>query len=119
MQALVDRVVLFETEAPRLRSVDYRAHERGLAADTAEIERQGHTVSLAALDVDAERITINGIEHVRVLRAEAADYKTRVGPVTIPRSLFRPVGERNAQTVNTVTLPVGLTRTSPASMASP
>ena len=107
MQALVDRVVLFETEAPKQRSVDYRAHERGVAADTAEIERQGHAISLTALDVDADRIRINRVEHVRVLRAEPADYKTRVGPVAIPRSLFRPVGERNAPTVNTVTLRSG------------
>lgn len=107
LQAFVDRVTRFETEAPRQRSVDYRAHERALAADAAEIERQGHVVSLSALDVDAERIRVNDVLHVRVLRAEPADYKTRVGPVAITRSLFRRAGQRNAATVNTVTLRSG------------
>src|SRR6266545_7358411 len=79
VRAFVDRVIGFGTEAPRQRTLDYRAHERALAADAAEIERQGHAVSLSALDVDAERIRINGVEHVRVLRADPAEYKTRVG----------------------------------------
>jgi len=107
LQAFVDRVTRFEREAPRQRGVDYRAHERALAAAAAEIERQGHAVSLSALEMDAERIRVNGVEHARVLRAEPADYKTRVGPVSIARSLFRPVGERNAPTVNTVSLRSG------------
>jgi hypothetical protein len=105
--AMVERVITFETEAPKQRSVDYRAHERALAADAGEIERQAHVVSLSALDVDAERIRIDGVGHTRVLHAEPAEYKTRVGPVPIVRSLFRPEGARNAATVNTVTLRTG------------
>jgi hypothetical protein len=107
MQAMAERVISFETEAPKRRSVDYRAHERALAEDAAEIERQAHVLSLSALDVDAERIRIDGVMHVRVLRAEAADYKTRVGPVSVVRGLFRAEGKRNSKTVNTVTLRSG------------
>lgn len=107
VRAFVEHVIAFETEAPRQRGVDYLAHERVLAVDAAAIEREGHAVSLSALDVDAERIRINGVPHVRVLRGEPADYKTRVGPVAVARSLFRAVGKRNAATVNTVTLRCG------------
>jgi hypothetical protein len=107
VKALVEHVIAFETEAPRQRCVDYRAHEATLAADAAAIEREAHGVSLAALDVDAERIRINGVLYVRVLRADPAAYNTRVGPVLVTRGLFRPEGERNAKTVNTVTLRTG------------
>lgn len=107
LQAFVDRVTVFETEAPRQRGVEYRIHEAALASDAAAIEREGHVVSLTALDIDAERIRVNGIEHARVLRAVPAFYKTRVGPVSIARALFRPLGKRNAKTVNTVTLRCG------------
>lgn len=107
LQRMVDCVIAFETEAPKQRGVNYRDHERKLAEHAGEIERASHGVSLAALDVDAERIVIDGVRHVRVLRAEAAEYKTRVGPVPVVRSLFRAEGARNARTVNTVTLRSG------------
>jgi hypothetical protein len=107
MRAMVDAVTRFETEAPRQRGIDYRAHERVLAGYAAQMEREAHAASMSALDVGAERIRINGVPHVRVLEAEPATYKTRVGPVEVARSLFRPEGKRNAKTVNTVTLRSG------------
>jgi hypothetical protein len=107
MQTMADAVANFEREAPRQRGVVYRAHERLLAGHAAGIEREAHVVSLSALDVDAERIRINGVAHVRVLQAVPAAYMTRVGPVPIVRSLYRAEGERNAKTVNTVTLRSG------------
>lgn len=107
IRAAVDRVTSFEIEAPRLRTIDYRAHEAAIAADVAAIERAAHAVSLAALDMDVERIRIDGVLHVRVLRADPGTYNSRVGPVSVTRSLFRREGERNAKTVNTVTLRSG------------
>lgn len=107
VEKMRDGVIAFEAEAPKQRGVDYRAHERALAGHAGEIERQAHSSSLAALDVDAERILIDGVAHVRVLRADPAEYKSRVGPVPVVRSLFRPEGKRNAKTVNTVTLRSG------------
>jgi hypothetical protein len=41
------------------------------------------------------------------VEAETAQYKTRVGPVSVSRGLFRRDGARNAKTVNTVTLRSG------------
>ncbi len=107
MQTMADAVTSFEREAPRQRGVDYRTHERALAGHAATIEREAHAVSLSALDMDAERIRIGGVMHVRVLRDVVAAYKSRVGPVPVARSLFRAEGERNAKTVNTVTLRSG------------
>ena len=77
MQGIVDRVVRFSEEAPRQRSVDYRAHEVAVAEGCAAIEREAHGVSLAALDVDVPRLKINGVLHHRVGRHETP-YKTRV-----------------------------------------
>jgi len=107
VQALVERVTDFEREAPRRRMLDYRAYEATLAADAAAIEREAHGVSLAALDVKAEHIRINGVPYTRVVEAETTDYKTRVGPVPVSRGLFRRDAARNTKTVNTVTLRSG------------
>ena len=107
VQALADRLREFERSGHRLRSVDYGAYEEELAELVAGIERAAHGVSLASLDETAERIRIDGVEHVRVLADVPAHYMTRVGPVAVSRSLYRPVGERNAATVNTVTLRAG------------
>ena len=107
VQALVEHVTAFEREAPRQRTLDYVAHEASLAEDAAAIERAAHGVSLAALDVDAAHIRINGVLHARVLHADPGTYNTRVGPVPVTRGLFRPAGKRNAKTVNLVTLRSG------------
>lgn len=107
MQTMVDRVTNFERDAPRQRTVDYRAHERVLADAAAKVERQAHAGSLCVLDMDCARIRINGVVHVRVLSSSVAEYKTRVGPVPIARTLFRAEGDRNGPTVNTVTLRSG------------
>lgn len=107
MRAVLDLVTTFERDARRHREVDYRAHAAGLADGAAEIERRAHGASLASLDCDRDRIRINGVAHVRVLRDVVAEYKTRVGPVAVPRSLFREEGVRNGETVNTVTLRSG------------
>lgn len=107
IQGVVDCVTAFARDAPRGRTVDYRAHERALADAAAEVERQGHVASLSSLDCDRERIRINGVVHVRVLKDVVAEYKTRVGAVPVARSLFRPASQRNGKTVNTVTLRSG------------
>jgi len=107
VQALVDGLRDFERSGRRLRSMDYGVHEEEIAGLVAGIERAAHGVSLASLDETAERIRIDGVLHVRVLADVEAQYRTRVGPVGVTRSLYRPVGERNAPTVNTVTLRAG------------
>lgn len=62
--------------------------------------------SLQCLDIDADRVLVNGEPHAKVGRYEAT-YYTREGPVAVTRSLFRKVGARNAATVDTITLRTG------------
>lgn len=62
--------------------------------------------SLQGLEIDAERILVDGKPHARVGRYEAT-YYTREGPVAVKRSLFRKCGVRNGDTVDTVSLRCG------------
>ena len=86
---MVDEVVEFERTGRRWRSLDYGAHEDRLAELAASIERESHGVSLSSLNETAARLLIDGVEYVRVLADVSAEYKTRVGPVPVSRSLYR------------------------------
>ncbi|MFC1642465.1 hypothetical protein ACFL5O_07235 [Myxococcota bacterium] len=107
--ALCGVVDVIKTQAERGRSggpVDYAAFERQLSQKVAEVERRGHEVALAALDVDARQVMINKVLYTRVLRSEAS-FMGFAGPSRVLRSLYRPVGERNAPTVDLVALRAG------------
>ena len=58
------------------------------------------------LDIDQPRVRIEGQEYRRVGRYEA-DYYTLAGPVRVTRTLYREQGQRNAKTVNAVSLRCG------------
>jgi hypothetical protein len=88
------------------RALDYAAIERQVAAGAAAIERASHQVILQGLDVDQPRIVIEGQVYRRVGRYEA-DYYTLAGPVRVTRTLYREQGQRNAKTVNAVSLRCG------------
>jgi len=88
------------------RAVDYAAIERQVAAGVAAIERAGHQAVLQGLDIDQPRVVIEGLVYRRVGRYEA-DYYTMAGPVRIMRTLYRECGQRNAKTVNAVSLRCG------------
>lgn len=87
----------------RGQRVAYEKFEGRLADRVAAVERAGHEAALAALDVDADEIRIDGERYKKVERSEA-QYMTRAGSVPVERSLYRKVGCRNAKVVNTVTL---------------
>lgn len=106
IQAIVDGVVRFASDAKRRQTVDYRAHEVAVTDACNAIEREAHGVSLAALDIDEARLRIDGVLHHRVGR-HATAYKTRVGEVQVERTLYRPSGRRDEHAVNTVTLRSG------------
>jgi len=89
------------------QSVDYGEVEGQVASSVAAIERAAHEVLLAALDVDAERVLIGGVEHVRVGRYPAT-YYTMAGAVVVERSLYRAAGMRNGLTVDAVSLRAGV-----------
>ena len=89
------------------RAVDYAAFERSVEESTAELEKNAHRRLLQSLDIDAERLVIQGKPHTRVGRYEST-YKTRGGPVSVMRSLYREDGRRNAETVDAVSLRAGV-----------
>jgi hypothetical protein len=62
--------------------------------------------ALQGLDLDAERILVDGKAHAKVGRYEA-EYFTKEGPVRVTRSLYRECGRRNAKTVDAISLRSG------------
>jgi hypothetical protein len=88
------------------QAVAYAEIEQQLAVGAAAIERAGHQAILQGLDVDQPRVRIDGKAYAAVGRY-AATYYTLAGPVEVTRTLYREVGERNAKTVNAVSLRAG------------
>lgn len=84
----------------------YSEIEEQVAAEVAAIERASHQAILQGLDVDEPRVSIEGQPYVRVGRYPAT-YYTLAGPVEVTRTLYREVGQRNAKTVNPVSLRTG------------
>ena len=98
-----------EAAKPEVRggkAVNYAAYEREVEQHAGALEREAHRGLLQGLDLDAERVVINGAVHARVGRYEG-EYKTKAGPVMVLRSLYRKKGERNGKTVDAVSLRVG------------
>src|SRR5512145_3557630 len=106
MQALVRQVEASWRSTRGGRAVDYARIERQVAAGAAAIERASHQAVLQGLDIDRPHVVIEGKEYRRVGRYEA-DYYTLAGPVRIVRTLYRECGQRNAKTVNAVSLRCG------------
>jgi hypothetical protein len=84
--------------------VDYAQVEREIGTRTAAIERAAHERLLAALDVDAPAVVIDGQVHTRVHRVEGR-YYTVAGDVVVPRSLYRAT--RNGRVVDAISLRTG------------
>lgn len=105
-QALIEDVVQLGSKAVGGKSIDYARIERDIGSAAAAIERAAHRGLLAGLDIDAEKIMIDGAPHSRVGRYEAT-YYTMAGPVVVERSLFRKDGERNSKVVDAISLRVG------------
>jgi hypothetical protein len=88
------------------RAVEYATIEQQLAAGAAAIERASHQAVLQGLDIDQPHVVIEGQRYSRVGRYEA-EYYTLAGPVRVTRTLYREQGQRNAKTVNAVSLRCG------------
>jgi hypothetical protein len=85
----------------------YDAFEEAVAEKVAEIERAAHEPALSALDIDAPGVTVDGVAYRRVLRSPAS-YYTRAGAVSIPRTLYREAGNREARAIDLVSLRAGV-----------
>ena len=89
------------------KALGYDEVECAIADCTAEIERACHHAVLAALDIDRPAVEIAGKRYARVGRGEAP-YYSMAGPVPVERTLYRECGQRNAKTVDTVSLRAGV-----------
>jgi len=106
VRAMVQQVEVTWRSTRGGRAVDYAEIERQVATGAAAIERASHQAVLQGLDLDHPRVVIEGQVYSRVGRY-AADYYTQAGPVRVTRTLYREQGQRNAKTVNAVSLRCG------------
>jgi hypothetical protein len=106
VEAMVDQIAATWRSTSGSQAVAYAEIEAQLATGTAAIERAGHQAILQGLDVDQPRVRIDGKVYAAVGRY-AATYYTMAGPVEVTRTVYREVGERNAKTVNAVSLRAG------------
>ena len=85
----------------------YDAFEEAVTEGVATIERASHEPALAALDIDSPGVVVDGRMYRRVLRS-AGEYRTRSGDVSVVRTLYREAGNREARTIDVVSLRAGV-----------
>jgi hypothetical protein len=107
LQNLVEVAGLMLSKTSTGRAVPYSEWERQIEAAAGEIERAAHKTLLEALDVDAPTVRIWNALYRQVGRYPTT-FKTRTGPVVVERALYRQVGQRNAKTVDPVSLRAGV-----------
>lgn len=96
-----------EAKAAReFQPVDPEGALRSIDAAAEALSLEGKRRLLQGYDADVARLLIDGAPHARVGRYTAT-YKARQGEVEVERSLYRRVGERNAPTVDAVSLRAG------------
>ena len=92
--ALRDAVDTAMTQVERAKlggSVNYAEFENEIREKVCEIERRVHEAALTALDPNVPKLMINKVLHARVLENEPTTFMTLPGPVSVMRSLYRPV----------------------------
>ena len=107
LQAMAEHVERLGSGGADGKSIDYARIERAVGALAAAVERAAHQGLLAGLDLDAEKVVIEGALHTRVGRYDGA-YHTMAGSVSVPRSLYRRDGQRNGKVVDTISLRAGV-----------
>lgn len=105
IEQLVASVTRTQRRADGGRAVAYAPVERELGERAAALERAAHQTILAALDVDAPLVRIEGRPYTRVHRAEGR-YYTLAGDVVVERSLYR--AERNGPVIDAISLRAGV-----------
>jgi hypothetical protein len=90
-----------------LHGVNYAGIEDSIAEKTARIEQASHATVLAALEVDAAALTVDGERYRRAGRAKGT-YKTLAGAVRIERAIYRSESSRSGKTVDAISLRAGV-----------
>ncbi len=87
-------------------AVDYASIESEVESRVAELVVAIHGVLLKSVDLDAERLTMNGELYRRVATA-VATYYSLSGPVRIERGLYRKKGQRGGKTMDAISARIG------------
>lgn len=109
-KAMAEHLATLERTLARLgggKAVDYAEVERAMWDSAGRTELAAHRFILQSLDMDVPAVVIGGMRYTRVGRCEAP-YHTRVGSVSVERSLYRQSGERGGQPGGRVVDPVSL-----------
>jgi hypothetical protein len=85
-------------------SVDYGAFEERVARATAEVDQSVHQIALSGLDVDVPFIRVWGKSYRRVHRI-ARTYASLSGPVTVERTVYRELGQRQGPVLDPTARP--------------
>jgi hypothetical protein len=107
VQAASAELVAMEKEIRGGRTVDAAKMEERSADAAASVERAMLGELLGRLDVDEPQVVIEGRRYARVGRYKMT-YYSMPGPIEVERSIYRPLGERNAATVDPIALRAGL-----------
>jgi hypothetical protein len=101
------RAVASRVERARQGCCETAVMEQEFTALTAAIECAAHAPVLAALDLDAPLVAVDGVPHRLVLRSPLTVY-TPAGAVSVMRSLYRPCGAQAGPTFDPVARRAGL-----------
>jgi hypothetical protein len=107
IQAIIETVAHQVDLAQRGGAAQHEKFEGELSRRLECVHLVSEALALAALDVDAPKVRINGVEHLRVLQGVSAAYGTPAGEVPVSHTLYRAQGVRNGPTVDLVTLRSG------------
>jgi hypothetical protein len=88
-------------------AVDYGEFEERVAHVTAKVEQDVHSIALSGLDVDVPFIRVWGRHYRRVHRI-ARTYGSLSGPVTVERTLYRELGQRQGPVLDPIAVRAGV-----------
>jgi hypothetical protein len=103
---LLEKVAAAEKHRQGGRVVPYEDIEVEFGDAVANIERAAHAATLAFLDVDAERILVQGKTYNRSGRQEGV-YYSRAGESRVERTVYREAGIRNGEQFDPIARRVG------------
>lgn len=98
---------LYERGRRSGEAVDYAEFEERAATAAAAVEQGMHEVALRGLDVDAPYIRVWG-KHYRRVHRVARTYGSLAGPVTVERTLYRELGQRQGPALDPIAIRAGV-----------
>jgi hypothetical protein len=108
MSSVLDAVQTLLRRSQGGKSLDYAKVEMEIADEVARIERAAHGAVLRGLNETSPRIAYQGDGWYLVAVDVEQEYRTRAGPVVVPRSLYRKTGDHNGRTIDPVSVRAGV-----------